>query len=33
MLTHRLPLESAPRGYEMMAGREPGVVKVALTPG
>ncbi len=33
MLTHRLPLDSAPRGYEMMAGREPGVVKVALTPG
>jgi alcohol dehydrogenase len=31
LLTHRLPLEEAPRGYAMMAAREPGVVKVALT--
>jgi threonine dehydrogenase-like Zn-dependent dehydrogenase len=31
LLTHRFPLEEAPRGYAMMAAREPGVVKVALT--
>jgi threonine dehydrogenase-like Zn-dependent dehydrogenase len=32
MLTQRLTLEEAARGYEMMAGRAPGVVKVALAP-
>jgi S-(hydroxymethyl)glutathione dehydrogenase/alcohol dehydrogenase len=31
LLTHRMPLADGPRAYAMMAAREPGVVKVALT--
>jgi threonine dehydrogenase-like Zn-dependent dehydrogenase len=31
VFTHTLPLDEAPRGYEIMNGREPGSVKVALT--
>jgi threonine dehydrogenase-like Zn-dependent dehydrogenase len=32
MITHRLPLDDAADGYRMMADREPGVVKVVITP-
>jgi threonine dehydrogenase-like Zn-dependent dehydrogenase len=30
--THRLPLEEAPRGYEMFQKKEDGAVKVLLKP-
>ncbi len=33
MLSHRLPLDEAAAGYQMMADRVEGVVKVALQPG
>ena len=33
VLTHDLPLEEAAGGYGVMAGREEGSVKVAVTPG
>ncbi len=33
IFTNTLPLSEAAEGYRMMAEREPGVVKVALTPG
>jgi threonine dehydrogenase-like Zn-dependent dehydrogenase len=30
--SHTLPLEEAPRGYEIMAGRKDGALKVLLKP-
>jgi threonine dehydrogenase-like Zn-dependent dehydrogenase len=30
--THRLPLDEAPRGYEMFQKKEDGAVKVLLEP-
>jgi threonine dehydrogenase-like Zn-dependent dehydrogenase len=30
--THRLPLEEAPRGYEMFQKKQDGAVKVLLKP-
>jgi len=33
LVTHRLPLEEAPRGYEMFQAKSNGAVKVVLEPG
>jgi threonine dehydrogenase-like Zn-dependent dehydrogenase len=33
IVTHRLPLEEAPRGYDMFLNKEDGCVKVVLKPG
>ena len=33
VLTHDLPLEQGPDGYQVMNSRQEGSVKVALTPG
>jgi len=30
--THRLPLDEAPRGYELFQGKEDGAIKVVLKP-
>jgi S-(hydroxymethyl)glutathione dehydrogenase/alcohol dehydrogenase len=30
--THRVPLEDAPRAYEMFQKKEDGAIKVVLTP-
>ncbi len=32
IITHRLPLADAPRGYELFQKHEDGCVKVAMTP-
>lgn len=32
VITHRLPLEEAPRGYQLFNGKEDGCVKVVLRP-
>lgn len=32
LITHRMPLAEAPRGYEMFRAREEGVVKILLEP-
>ena len=32
LITHRMPLEDAPRGYEMFKKKEDGCVRVAFTP-
>ena len=32
VITHRLPLEEAPRGYELFKNKQDGCVKVVLTP-
>jgi hypothetical protein len=32
VFTHDLPLEDAPRGFEIMDARAEGSIKVALTP-
>lgn len=32
LATHSLPLEDAPRGYEMFRAKEDGCVKVVLCP-
>jgi len=31
-VTHRLPLEEAPRAYAMFQAKEDGAIKVVLTP-
>ena len=31
--THQLPLDEAPRGYEMFQKKEDGAIKVVLNPG
>jgi S-(hydroxymethyl)glutathione dehydrogenase/alcohol dehydrogenase len=31
-VTHRLPLDDAPRAYEMFQKKEDGAIKVVLTP-
>src|SRR4051812_17900084 len=33
LTTHRLPLEQAPRGYEVFQGKEDGAIKIVLEPG
>jgi threonine dehydrogenase-like Zn-dependent dehydrogenase len=33
LATHLLPLEEAPRGYEMFRDKQDGCVKVVLQPG
>jgi threonine dehydrogenase-like Zn-dependent dehydrogenase len=33
LITHRLPLEEAPRGYEIFRNKEENCVKVVLKPG
>jgi threonine dehydrogenase-like Zn-dependent dehydrogenase len=33
LITHRLPLEEAPRGYEIFRNKEENCVKVVLNPG
>jgi threonine dehydrogenase-like Zn-dependent dehydrogenase len=33
IITHRLPLEEAPRGYKMFRDKEDGCIKVVLKPG
>jgi threonine dehydrogenase-like Zn-dependent dehydrogenase len=32
LVTHRLPLEDAPRGYELFQAKEDGAIKVVLEP-
>ncbi len=32
VITHRMPLDDAPRGYEMFLKKEDDVVKILLTP-
>jgi threonine dehydrogenase-like Zn-dependent dehydrogenase len=32
LATHRLPLEQAPRGYELFQRKEDGAIKVVLQP-
>jgi threonine dehydrogenase-like Zn-dependent dehydrogenase len=32
LATHRLPLEEAPRGYEIFQKKKDGAIKVLLTP-
>jgi threonine dehydrogenase-like Zn-dependent dehydrogenase len=32
LITHRLPLERAPRAYELFDGKEDGCVKCVLLP-
>jgi threonine dehydrogenase-like Zn-dependent dehydrogenase len=32
LVTHRVPLEDAPRAYEMFQKKEDGAIKVVLTP-
>lgn len=32
VITHRLPLEEAPRGYEMFKNKQDGCIKVVLQP-
>lgn len=33
LATHRLPLEEAPRGYDMFQKKQDGCIKVVLRPG
>ncbi|HET7004886.1 MAG TPA: hypothetical protein VFK65_05295, partial [Candidatus Binatia bacterium] len=33
IITHRLPLEEAPHGYEIFRNKEQGCIKVVLKPG
>jgi threonine dehydrogenase-like Zn-dependent dehydrogenase len=32
VITHRMPLDEAPRGYEMFKNKEDGCIKVVLSP-
>lgn len=32
LITHRLPLENAPRGYEMFKNKEDGCLRAVFTP-
>jgi hypothetical protein len=32
LCTHRLPLDEAPRGYEIFKNKQDGAIKVVLTP-